>query len=99
MERLPALAADLVRFGVDIIVTGFNPSTVAAMNATTTIPIVMTTGLDPVSAGLVASLARPGGNITGLAVDAGGEILGKRFELLKCCQTYCVWAFCGILTL
>ena len=53
------------------------------MKATTTIPIVMTTGVDPVSAGLVASLARPGGNVTGLAVDAGGEILGKRFELLK----------------
>ena len=82
-ERLPALAADLVRLGVDIIVTGFNPITVAAMNATTTIPIVMTTGVDPVSAGLVASLARPGGNVTGLAADAGGEILGKRFELLK----------------
>jgi putative ABC transport system substrate-binding protein len=43
----------------------------------------MTTGVDPVSAGLVASLARPGGNVTGLAADAGGEILGKRFELLK----------------
>ena len=83
MERLPALAADLVRLGVDIIVTTSNPITVAAMKATTTIPIVMTTGLDPVSAGLVASLARPGGNVTGLAVDAGGEILGKRFELLK----------------
>jgi putative tryptophan/tyrosine transport system substrate-binding protein len=83
MERLPALAADLARLGVDIIVTGFNPSTVAAMKATTTIPIVMTTGLDPVGAGLVASLARPGGNVTGLAVDTGSEILGKRFELLK----------------
>jgi putative tryptophan/tyrosine transport system substrate-binding protein len=83
MERLPALAADLVRLGVDIIVTGGNPQTVAAMKATTTIPIVMITGVDPVSAGLVASLARPGGNVTGLAVDAGGEILGKRFELLK----------------
>ena len=83
MERLPALAADLVRLGVDIIVTGINPITVAAMKATTTIPIVMTIGLDPVSAGLVASLARPGGNVTGFAVDAGGEILGKRFELLK----------------
>src|ERR1700704_2635536 len=82
-EQLPALAADLVRLGGDIIVTGFNPITVAAMNATTTIPIVMTTGIDPVSAGLVASLARPGGNVTGFAVDSGGEILGKRFELLK----------------
>ena len=84
LDRLPALAADLVRLGVDIIVaTGINPSAVAAMKATTTIPIVMTTGLDPVRTGLVASLARPGGNVTGLTVDAGGEILGKRFELLK----------------
>jgi putative ABC transport system substrate-binding protein len=64
MERLPALAADLVRLGVDIIVaTGLNPSAVAAMNATTTIPIVMTS-IDPVGTGLVASLARPGGNVT-----------------------------------
>ena len=83
MERLPALAADLVRLGVDVIVAGYNPITVAAMKATTTIPIVMTGGIDPVRTGLVASLARPGGNVTGLAVDAGGEILGKRFELLK----------------
>ena len=84
IERLPALAADLVRIGVDIIIAaGGNPATDAAMKATTTIPIVMTTVVDPVSAGLVASLARPGGNVTGLAVDAGGEILGKRFELLK----------------
>jgi putative ABC transport system substrate-binding protein len=83
MERLPALAADLVRLGVDIIVTGGNPQTVAAMKTTTTIPIVMIISADPVSTGLVASLARPGGNVTGLAVDTGGEILGKRFELLK----------------
>jgi putative tryptophan/tyrosine transport system substrate-binding protein len=83
LERLPALAADLVRLGVDVIVTGSKPNTVAAMNATTTIPIVMTNGADPVSAGLVASLARPGGNVTGLALDTGGEILGKWLELLK----------------
>ncbi len=84
MERLPALAAELVRLDADVIVaTGINPSAVAAMKATTTIPIVMNSSGDPVSAGLVASLARPGGNVTGLAVDAGGEILGKRFELLK----------------
>src|SRR3954451_4231328 len=81
--RLPALAADLVRLAVDIIiVAGVNSTTLAAMKATTTIPLVMTTGIDPVSAGLVASLARPGGNVTGLAVDAGNEILGKRFEML-----------------
>ena len=83
VERLPALAADLVGLGVDIIVTGINLITVAAMKVTRTIPIVMTTSVDPVRAGLVASLARPGGNVTGFAVDAGGEILSKRFELLK----------------
>ncbi len=83
MERLPALAADLVRLGVDVIVTGANPNTVAAMKATTTIPIVMTNSADPVSAGLVASLARPGGNVTGLTQDTGVEIYGKRLELLK----------------
>src|SRR5712672_3264084 len=83
MDRLPALAADMVRLGVDIIVaTGINPSAVAAMKATTTVPIVMT-GIDPVGTGLVASLARPGGDVTGLAGDTGSEILGKRFELLK----------------
>jgi len=82
MERLPALAADLVRLGVDIIVAGSN-ATVAAMKATTTIPIVMTNSLDPIGTGLVASLARPGGNVTGFTADAGDEILGKRLELLK----------------
>jgi putative tryptophan/tyrosine transport system substrate-binding protein len=83
MERLLALATELVRLGVDVIVTPFNASIVAAMKATTTIPIVMIGGVDPVSTGLVASLARPGGNVTGLAVDTGSEILGKRFESLK----------------
>jgi putative ABC transport system substrate-binding protein len=83
LERLPTLAAELVRLGVDVMITSTNPNTVAAMKATTTIPIVMTLGVDPVGAGLVASLARPGGNVTGLAVDTGSEIFGKRFELLK----------------
>jgi putative tryptophan/tyrosine transport system substrate-binding protein len=83
LERLPTLAAELVRLGVDVMVTASNANTVAAMKATTTIPIVMANGVDPVAAGLVASLARPGGNVTGLAVDAGSEIFGKRFELLK----------------
>jgi len=83
LERLPALAADLVRLGVDVIVTGAHQNTVAAMKATTTIPIVMTNSIDPVGAGLVASLARPGGNVTGFGVDAGDEIFGKRLELLK----------------
>jgi len=83
LERLPALATELVRLGVDVIVTVLNPSIVAAMKATTTIPIVMISSVDPVGTGLVASLARPGGNVTGLAVDTGSEIFGKRFELLK----------------
>jgi putative tryptophan/tyrosine transport system substrate-binding protein len=84
MERLPALAADLVRLGVDVIIaSGGNPANVAAMKATTTIPIVMTSSVDPVGNGLVASLARPGGNVTGFSGDTGSEILGKRFELLK----------------
>src|SRR5258705_4365221 len=82
MERLPALAADLVRLGVDVIVTG-NASAIATMQATATIPIVVPNSADPVSAGLVASLARPGGNVTGFAQDTGGEINGKRLELLK----------------
>jgi ABC-type uncharacterized transport system substrate-binding protein len=83
MERMPGLAAELVRLGMDVIVTGFNPMTVAVMKATTTIPIVMINSIDPVGTGLVASLARPGGNVTGFAGDTGSEILGKRFELLK----------------
>jgi putative tryptophan/tyrosine transport system substrate-binding protein len=82
-ERLPVVAADLVRLGVDVILTGFNPTTVAAMKATTTVPIVMANSIDPVSTGLVASLAHPGGNVTGFTNDGGSEILGKRFELLK----------------
>src|SRR5262249_29483522 len=65
MERLPELAADLVRMNVDVIVTGVNPGVVAAKQATSTIPIVMTFGNDPIGTGLVASLSRPGGNITG----------------------------------
>ena len=84
MERLSALATNLVRLGVDIIIaSGSNPSTDAAMKATTTIPIVMSSSVDPVGNGLVASLARPGGNVTGFSGDTGSEILGKRFELLK----------------
>jgi putative ABC transport system substrate-binding protein len=83
LEPLPALAAELVRLGVDVIVASSYPSIVAVVKATTTIPIVMIGGVGPVSTGLVASLARPGGNVTGLTPDAGSEILGKRFELLK----------------
>ena len=83
MEALPALVADLVRLGVDVIVTGANASTVAATKVTTTIPIVTTNSADPIGTGLIASLARPGGNVTGLSVDTGNEIHTKRLELLK----------------
>ena len=83
LERLPALATDLVRLGVDVIVSGNPANTAAAMNATGTIPIVMTNSSDPVDAGLIASLARPGGNVTGFSSDTGDEINGKRLELLK----------------
>jgi putative ABC transport system substrate-binding protein len=83
MGRLAALAADLVRLSVDAIVSGNNATTAAAMNATTTIPIVMTNSAEPVSAGLVASLARPGGNVTGFSSEPGDEINGKRLEFLN----------------
>ncbi|MEK7385856.1 MAG: ABC transporter substrate-binding protein, partial [candidate division NC10 bacterium] len=83
LDRLPRLAEDLVRLKVDLIVTGINPNTIAAKRATTTIPIVMTTSLDPVGAGLVASVARPGGNVTGLTLDVGAEIWGKRLALMR----------------
>jgi len=83
IERLPGLAADLVGLGVDVIVSGANPNTIAAMKATKINPIVMANSADPVSAGLVVSLARPGGNVTGFAQDPGDEIFGKRLELLK----------------
>jgi putative ABC transport system substrate-binding protein len=81
-DPLPALAADLVRLNVDIIVTSGPTATRPAKTATSTIPIVMTFDDDPVGSGFVASLARPGGNITGLSTLAP-EIGGKRLELLK----------------
>ncbi|HKZ02702.1 MAG TPA: ABC transporter substrate-binding protein [Pyrinomonadaceae bacterium] len=82
LDRLPSLAAELVRLKVDIILTGGSAPTRAAKEATTTIPIVMTNEGDPVGSGFVASLARPGGNITGLSTLAP-ELSGKRLELLK----------------
>jgi ABC-type uncharacterized transport system substrate-binding protein len=81
-ERLPALAADLVSHQVDLIVTGSGTTAaLAAKNATSTIPIVFTNVGDPVGSGLVASLARPGGNITGFS-DLNLELMPKRRELL-----------------
>ena len=80
-ERLPELAADLVRLKVDLIVVTGITAALAAKKATTTIPIVMTNVSDPVGAGLVASLARPGGNVTGFS--GLFELNTKRLEILK----------------
>ena len=81
-DRLPELAAELVRLKVDLIVVrGFSPA-LAAKNATTTVPIVMTNTADPVGAGLIASLARPGGNVTGNS-SLSVELNTKRLEMLK----------------
>jgi len=81
-DRLPALAAELVRLKVDVIVTAGPIPTRAAKEVTSTIPIIMTQDPDPVGNGFVASLARPGGNITGLSTLAP-ELSGKQLELLK----------------
>ena len=81
-ERLPELAADLVRLKVEVIVAANNPAVAAAQKATTTIPIVMVLSTDPVHLGFVTSLARPAGNITGLTLQTP-ELAGKRLELLK----------------
>jgi putative ABC transport system substrate-binding protein len=81
-ERLPALVAELVRLQVDVIVAGTAPSPEAAKRATSTIPIVMANHPDPVASGLVASLARPGGNVTGLS-SVAPELSGKQLQLLK----------------
>jgi ABC-type uncharacterized transport system substrate-binding protein len=81
-DRLPSLATELVRLEPDIIVTTGTPSALAAMQATNTIPIVMASSADPVAAGLVSSLARPGANVTGFTI-LGAELEGKRLEILK----------------
>jgi putative ABC transport system substrate-binding protein len=81
-ERLPELAADLVRLKVDLIVVTAGPAVLAAKGATTTIPIVMSNPADPVGEGMVASLARPGGNVTGLS-GLAVELNTKRLEILK----------------
>jgi putative ABC transport system substrate-binding protein len=83
VERLPALAAELVRLHVDVIVASGASAVRAAMHATKTIPIVIAGAVDPVAEGLVTSLARPEGNVTGLSTSVGREIEGKRPALLK----------------
>jgi ABC-type uncharacterized transport system substrate-binding protein len=81
-DRLPSLVAELVQLNVDILVSGLFPAIRAAKQATKTIPIVMVTAQDPVATGIIDSLARPGGNITGLTT-LSRELSGKRLELLK----------------
>ena len=82
LERLPELAADLVRLKVDLIMVAGGTTPLAAKGATSTIPIVMATSADPVGAGLIANLARPGGNVTGLS-GLSPELISKRLEILK----------------
>jgi putative ABC transport system substrate-binding protein len=82
LERLPALAAELVALKVDVIVAGSTPQALAAKQATRTLPIVFASAPDPVENGLVTSLARPGGNVTGLSALAK-ELVGKRLEQVK----------------
>ncbi len=82
-DRLPDLAAELVRLKPDLIVTGGNQSIAALKQATTAVPIVMTWAMDPVGAGLVTSLARPGGNITGVSLSAGPEFVAKELGILN----------------
>ena len=82
-ERLRDLAAELVGRNVDIIVVPADQNAVAAKQATSTIPIVIAGAVEPVERGLVASLARPGGNVTGVSIIVGPEIVGKQLELLK----------------
>src|SRR2546427_2626119 len=84
VSRLPELATELARSGVHVIVTSTNPATLAAKQATTTIPIVMTVGGEPVAAGLIATLAKPGANVTGLTFDVDAtQLAAKRLEILK----------------
>jgi putative ABC transport system substrate-binding protein len=82
LDRLPALADELVRLRVDVLLTPSTPAALAAKNATRTIPIVFYSGSDPVALGLIDSLPRPGGNITGFTTIASA-LAGKRLELLK----------------
>ena len=82
LERIPAVVTDLVALKVDVIVVGNTPAAVAAKQATTTLPIVFTSVGDPIASGLVTSLRRPGGNLTGFSVVAQ-DLVGKLLELLK----------------
>jgi putative ABC transport system substrate-binding protein len=84
LTRVAELAAELAQAGVDVVVTATNPTTAAMKKATSTVPIVMAVGVEPVSAGLVASITRPGGNVTGLTFDVDpAQLASKRLAILK----------------
>ena len=83
LERLPDLAAELVQLKVNVIATSSTPAAIAAKRATLTVPIVLAGGATPVEAGLVLSLARPGGNVTGLTDGLGPEFISKQLQMLK----------------
>jgi len=82
-DRLQDLSAELVRLKPDVIVTAGNPQIAALKQATTTVPIVMIWAIDPVGAGFVTSLARPGGNITGVTLSTGPELIAKQLQILN----------------
>src|SRR4029453_18683864 len=82
-ERLPELVAELVQLKVDVIAASATPAALAAKNATGTVPIVGVSLTEPVRLGLIASLARPGGNVTGVSYSVGTDIFGKDLELLN----------------
>jgi putative tryptophan/tyrosine transport system substrate-binding protein len=78
-DRLPELVAELLRLKPDVIMAAGNPSVAVLKDATTTVPIVMAYSIDPVGAGLITSLARPGGNITGMSLTTGPEFIAKQY--------------------
>jgi putative ABC transport system substrate-binding protein len=82
-ERLPELVAELLQLKVDVIVAAPTPAAVAARDATRTVPIVGISLTDPVALGIIASLARPGGNLTGVSYSVGADIFGKDLDLLR----------------
>jgi hypothetical protein len=82
-DRLPELASELVRLKPDVIMAGGNPSIAALKHATNTVPVVMAFSIDPVGAGLITSLARPGGNITGMSLTTGPEFIAKQLGVLN----------------
>jgi putative ABC transport system substrate-binding protein len=82
-ERLPELVAELVRLKPDVIMAGGNPSIAALKHATNTVPVVMAFSIDPVGSGLITSLARPGGNITGMSLTTGPEFIAKQLGVLN----------------